>query len=83
MLPTTPRQAYAVRQELVTPSNADTAPDRLAVFLCLPHGRSPAYAGSAANTTGVRPEYARRRSTVTSSRRPSFDGRQSLVRIEP
>ena len=81
-LPTAAARAYAVRQELKTLSKADTAPDRLAVFLRLPC-RLPGYAGSAANTTGVRPEYARRRSTVISSRRPSFDGRQSLKRIEP
>ena len=80
-LTTAPMTGYAVGQELNTPSTADTAPDRLAVFLRLHRVRQPAYAGSAANTRGVRPEYARRLLTVFSSRHLSFDGCQSLNRI--
>ena len=38
--------------------------------------------GSERNTTGIRPEYSRRLWTVTSSRRPSFEGRQPLVKVQ-
>jgi hypothetical protein len=42
----------------------------------------PTYVGSERNTTGIRPEHSRSHWTVSSSRRPSFEGRQPLEKVQ-
>lgn len=42
----------------------------------------PTSVGSERNTTGIRPEYSRSLWTVSSSRRPSFEGRQPLEKVQ-